>query len=838
MTLRMTIFGLAIVTSLTGQTYKGEIAGRVWDSQTQEPLMGVNIVVVEKPSFGTTSDVQGRFLIRDIEVGTYSLRISAVNYHVHITTNVVVSTGRQSPVSAALDEKVLSGEDVTVRAQYFSRGQLMAPVSANAMDRSEIRRAPGAIQDVQRAVQSLPGVASSTDNINELIVRGGAPFENLTIMDQMEIPSINHYSNQFNSAGPINMVNADMIEDVQFSAGGFPAQYGDKTSSVMNITVREGNRNKTLSANTGFNMAGLGALVEGGINGGRGSFIFSARKSLLEIADKIVGVSSISLTAVPRYWDTQAKVVYDLSSTQKLALNWLYGESLIDIVGDLKEQDKLRANQRDSSSIENIYPYNRQYAIGLNWRSLWGKRGFSIMSAYTSGANYDADVYSDFAYRLRDENGNVLESKILNSRRVYFNKSFESFVALKYEIFYQPHPQHDWSAGGQIQTTRKWYSDSWIGSDTLRFDLDKNGDYETGPVVIPEGVFSQQLNLGDASKMYAFFSEKFKLAPRFIIQAGLRYDYFTYSRRGGWSPRFSLTYQIVPPMTSLSLSLGKYQQTQPFPLYSDRRGIGYNRHLKNMEADHVVLGLQQVWDSGLKLSVEGYYKRYSKIAVSEDFIYTQVDTFWSDRYLTKGKRRSYGVEFFLEQKQVKNFFATLSLSLSKTKEEDPRIPNLLNYYPADYDYPVIVTMLGGHVIKGVRKRLDRLPFFIKYPSYILPLSNEMEISFKFRYQSGRPFTPLNYVQWKQFREGQIKWSKGMWDEGDEINSTRYHDYKRLDIQWISRLYSRGWNLNIYISIQNVLNSKNVFFDNYRSDGTVQRIYQFAFFPVGGVEVEF
>ena len=243
-------------------------------------------------------------------------------------------------------------------------------------------------------------------------------------------------------------------------------------------------------------------------------------------------------------------------------------------------------------------------------------------------------------------------------------------------------------------------------------------------------------------------------------------------------------------------------------------------------------------DEGLKLSVETYYKDYSRVAVSEDFIFSANPTFWSDKYLTVGKRRSYGLEFFVEQKQVKDFFGTISVSLSKTEDDDPRIPRKVERYPSDYDYPLIVTVLGGQVVRGVRERLDDSPFFIKYPSYILPFSNEMELSFKYRYQTGRPFTPKTYVTWKQVREGTIKWSQGAWIDSDRINSTRYPNYSRLDIQWISRFPLRNWNINVYLMVINVLNRKNVFFDNYRSDGTIETVYQFTLFPVGGIEIEF
>lgn len=335
-----TIFLLLLHSLLYPQSHKGEIIGKVTDSKTMEPIPSIHVIVVEKPNIGTTSDIDGSFKIRDLDVGTYSLKVSAVGYSSQIITNIVVTTGRTTPVSIKLEENPVQMEGITTEVNYFTKAQQMSPVSSNVIDRSEILRSPGGIQDVQRVAQNLPGVASSTDNINELIVRGGAPFENLTIMDNMEIPSINHYSNQFNSAGPINMVNADMIEDVQFSSGGFPAQFGDKVSSVMNLTVREGNRNKAFASKTAMNMAGIGTLIEGGFAEGKGSYIFSARNSLLELIDKTFGISKISLTAIPKYWDLQSKTTYDLSSIHKLGLNVLYGDSRINIEGDPEEDRK------------------------------------------------------------------------------------------------------------------------------------------------------------------------------------------------------------------------------------------------------------------------------------------------------------------------------------------------------------------------------------------------------------------------------------------------------------------------------------------------------------------
>jgi len=832
------LYALVILASTAlSQGYRGEIVGKVIDARTLEPIPSVNILVQERQGVGSATDAGGRFHVRGLEVGTFSLRVSAIGYITQVITNVVVSTGRATSLNIKLEETAIEMQGVTVKANYFSRGQQMAPISSNEFNRSEVLRSPGGVQDVQRVAQNLPGVASSTDNINELIVRGGAPFENLTILDNMEIPSINHYSNQFNSAGPINMVNADMIEDVQFSSGGFPAQYGDKSSSVMSLTVREGDRTKPFASKTAMNMAGVGTLIEGGFAGGRGSYILSARNSTLEFLDKIVGLSAISLTAIPRYWDAQAKIVYDLSPSHKLNLNVLYGDSRINLEGDPQAEDDLRKNTIDSSSVESMYPVTKQYTVGVTLRSLLGKNGYSSATVYSSGTTSDVDVRNDFAVRRRGASGEVLASSILNTMNIFSNHSVESFLGARFELFYRLQPHHELSLGAQFQTARLWKNDVYVASDTSRFDLNRDGVFETGPVKTPGWVFHDRQGFGRASKYFFYASDRVEAAPGLFLTLGLRYDHFTYSGQGSFSPRASIAYQIVPGLTTVTFSTGRYSQTHPFPFYGDGRQIGYNNRLANMYADHYVAGFEHILDRGLKLSIEAYFKQYRNLAESEDFIYSAIDTFWSDRYLTVGRRSVYGLEFFLEQKQVEDYFGTLSISLSRSRDEDERIPKVVSEYPSEFDYPLIVTALAGKVVKGVRSWLDEQPFFIKYPSYVLPISDEMEISFKYRYQSGRPYTPMEYVTWKQRREGGVKWSKGAWIPSGNQNGARYPVYSRLDVQWLSRFYLDRWNINIYVAMMNLLNRKNVFFENHRSDGTVETVYQFRFFPVVGIEVE-
>jgi hypothetical protein len=585
-------------------------------------------------------------------------------------------------------------------------------------------------------------------------------------------------------------------------------------------------------------MAGIGTLMEGRLADGKGSWIFSARQSLLEFIDKLFGMSVISLTAIPKYWDAQTKIVYDLSPTQKLSLNGLYGDSKIYIEGDPKDEKTYLAGKTDSSGIQFYDTHSKQYVLGLNLKSLWGKDGYSVLSLYTNGTQNNDAAREDFIEHTYGSKGEVVNYKTLNSRNVFNEHSDAAVYALKYDIFYRVHPRHELTMGGQIQTTNHWTNMTSFGADTNRYDRNGDGIMDTIVTTYPANI-GIDLKFGDASRMNAYISDKYHITPELYIILGLRYDYFSYSKQGQISPRGCVAYEILPT-TTLSLALGKYWQEQPLPNYADYRNIGYNKQLANAEADHIVFGIQHIMDGGIKLSLETYYKRFKNIGESENFIHSFLDsTFWSDRNLALGTRTSYGLEFLLQKKQVTSYYGTISVSLSKTIDDDPRLGKEGNTYPSQYDYPVIINLVGGMIVKGVRSWLDNQPFYIKYPSYIFPLiSDEMEISFKYRYQTGGPYTPMNRSTSKQYREGGIKWSQFSWIESSNINSVRYPNYSRLDIQWIMRYYMQNWNINVYFALMNVLNRKNVFYYGYNSDGTIETVYQFTFFPVGGIEIEF
>lgn len=840
----MVVLLLPMMMIFAQERYEGSIRGQLIDGTTNQPLVGANVVIVEKPNLGAVVDLEGNFFINNVPVGEYSLRATLVGYQHAILTNVVVSTGRSTKVKMRMNEEAVQVGLVEIKADYFASEGSISPVSTIGLNSAEVKRSPGSAQDMQRIIQNLPSVANSNDQNNELLVRGGAPDENLTVMDHIEIPTTNHYPNQFNSGGPINMVNVDLIEDIRFSTGGFPANFGDKLSSVMDISLREGDRERLFAGSALAHFAGAGGVFEGSFDGGKGTWIFSGRQSFLETLDQIVGISALGITAIPKYYDLQTKVTYELSPSQKLIINGIYGDDKILIEGVPDETNGQKKNVHDSTGVENVDVVTRQFAVGATLRSLFGANGYSLFSLYLLGNNYDVFVTEDFMDRMYDADGKVSSYTKLLGNPLFINKSQERLLGTKYDLLYHLNADNELMVGGQVLTTVKFVNDVYFNSDTLRFDLNRDGVFEIPLSTFTNGRVKKDLAFGEEFKIGGYISDRISVTDELSATVGVRYDYFTYSQKGNLSPRVNVSYELIPLTTKISAAYGEYYQTLSFPSYGDNSGGDKNQYLENSHARHAVIGIEHIFAEGLKGTLEIYYKSYNHLPFSEEFIRSADRTFRSDRLLSVGKRNSQGIEFFLQQKQVENFYGTLSLSYSSTRTVDPRI-NLAGLpdvnqgdYPSDYDFPFLVTIVAGQVVHDVRSWLDEAPFFMKYPSMILPLSNDMEFSVRFRYSTGKPYTLREYTPAIQRREGGITWSKGFWYDSPEINRERYPDYHRLDLQWLSRWHNEGYNIVMVVALQNIYNRANVAGYQYLSDGTKSTIYQFSFFPVVGASVEF
>ncbi|MCK4578232.1 MAG: TonB-dependent receptor, partial [Candidatus Marinimicrobia bacterium] len=353
-------FIVMVLLSSIATASTGKLTGRIIDRDTQHPLVGANVILTGT-DLGAATNSEGHFRITGIPVGSYNVQVMMMGYEAQVRANVHVVPQRETVITVPLAATVLRGEGVTVTGGYFKRAQ-GATTSALSVDIEEIRSDPVGAYDVMRMMQALPSVSGSVDQTNEIIVRGGGPNENLFVMDHLDIPYPNHFPSQGQGGGPVVTVNTEFVDRIDFYAGAFPARFGDKLSSVMDVSLREGSRNRNL-AEFSFNMAGVGLLFEGPMTT-RGSYLASYNRSFLDLVIKSTG-----MTAIPRYTSTQAKFVYDLDKRQKLMVNFMSGTDGIEIDGE----EDLAAR-----TPENVKFASNQTILGVTYKNLLSERGYTL----------------------------------------------------------------------------------------------------------------------------------------------------------------------------------------------------------------------------------------------------------------------------------------------------------------------------------------------------------------------------------------------------------------------------------------------------------------------------
>jgi len=277
--IKISITLLILLSPLQGfaELQSGRLEGKVIDQTTKQAIIGAKIEVMGTKFLAVTNP-SGEFEIDGLEPRTYHLKTSAPYYVTTYKTDIAVTSAQSTKLTIEMKLASYEVDEVVVTSERFFEHSPDMDVSINSLSPEEIRRAPGAVEDVSRMMQTLPGVTTATDARNDLIVRGGSPVENFIMIDGIEVPNINHFGTQGASGGPIGMLNVDFLSDVNFSAGGFPAKYGDRLSSIMDIQYRDGDKNY-LTGKFDLGIAGAGFILEGPIQQGKSSFIVSERRS-------------------------------------------------------------------------------------------------------------------------------------------------------------------------------------------------------------------------------------------------------------------------------------------------------------------------------------------------------------------------------------------------------------------------------------------------------------------------------------------------------------------------------------------------------------------------------
>ena len=661
----------------------GKITGKVIDKSNQQSLSDVSISLIKDRNIitGTLSGADGFFSMNSIPVGEYSLRFSLTGFGTLIIDNIIVYSGAPSDVLAEL--RIISTEEIEVLEERFYMPSDLSNSYKN-LQYEEIRRSPGGFEDIGRVIQTLPGVSFVNDGRNDLIVRGGAPSENLFYIDNSTVPNINHFGSQGATGGPVSIINLDFIRDVSFLTGGFSAKYGDKLSSVLDIKLREGSRENFLG-DINLSATGFGAVFEGPIgNEKKGSWLFSARRSYLDFIFKASGFGFI-----PEYSSAQLKAVYDFGLENSLTVN------AIGVIDKVTFNNDELENRQDNEGIlkNNQWGYVNNY----EWKTLLNSKSFLLFNL--------GRTYNTFDYSGRDS----------IFTEIFKNKSEEGETTLKSEYYLTLNPSTQFQFGGGYKFV------SFVNEILQQQDSSYFINPETGQRYIFPALSIDTSSVTGKAFLYSQITQS--LFDKFTVNLGLRYDYFAFiNRKNYFSPRASVLFPFSSKF-NMSFAYGIFYQS---PSYIWLIANPQNRDLQDIKAEHYIAGAEYLFTSDLRMTLEVYYKNYNYYPVSTSRPYLilannggnfeQKDQFGLEPLTSAGTGYSKGIELFIQKALTTNYFGTFSFSLFDAKYTalDGIERN------SDFNNVYLMTLVGGY-----------------------NFSNGWGVSGKFRLNGGRPYTPLN-----------------------------------------------------------------------------------------------
>ena len=235
-------FILLLILPFLSLAQNASLKGVVVDATSNEPLPFVNVLVAGT-SIGTVTDENGRFVFNDLEPGFVRVEASFVGYRKAISSEIEVNRSGAASIEIKLEKTTSEIEEVTVKASPF-RKTIESPVSLRTIGIGEIEKSPGANRDISKVIQSFPGVQSTPAYRNDIIIRGGGPSESRFYLDDVEVPIINHFATQGASGGPVGILNADFIREVNYFSGAFPANRGNALSGVFEFKQIDGNEER------------------------------------------------------------------------------------------------------------------------------------------------------------------------------------------------------------------------------------------------------------------------------------------------------------------------------------------------------------------------------------------------------------------------------------------------------------------------------------------------------------------------------------------------------------------------------------------------------------------
>jgi hypothetical protein len=723
---------------------QGIIKGRVFDESSNEPIPFANIIVFGT-TIGTSTDGDGNYIFSGLSPGFVKLAVSAVGYESKVTEDFQVTNSKTFFIDIPMKPKEFELHEVVIKASPFARIE-ESPLSLRTLQISEIEKNPGGNRDISKVIQILPGVSSTPAFRNDIIVRGGGGNENAFYLDGIEIPNLNHFSTQGASGGPVGIINADFIREVEFYSGAFPADRGKSLSSILDLKLLDGNHDK-LVARASIGATDL-ALTLNGPFSKKSTFLASYRHSYLQYLFQVLG-----LPFLPTYNDFLAKYKMEFDEKNQLEILGLGSIDKSKLNTGIKNPNE---SQRYILSFLPVYE-QWSYMMGADYKHFW-ENGFTDVVLSRNMLNNRSYKYSGnietAENKTYDYNSTEAENKLRveqNSRRGTFKYNYGGGLEF---------------ANYTNSTFQKIYQDG--KSDTINYD--------------------SKLNLflwnafGQVSKNF--------LDDRLILSLGVRMDandFTSYmsSLLHQVSPRLSASFGITEKLF-LNFNTGRYYQRPPYTSLGFRNNnevlVNKVNDIRYLSADHIVFGFEYLPKKDAKISLEGFYKYYRNypfsVKDSINIASKSVDygTFGDEEVISKSNGRAYGFEVLAQDKSFFGFNVILSYTFVISKFTDKN----QKFVPSAWDNRSILNLT---VLRSFKKNWD--------------------IGAKWRYVGGAPYTPADLTLSSMVPAWDVRGRE--YPDYSQFNQLRLKAFHQLDIRVDKTYYFKKWSMNLYVDIQNVYN---------------------------------
>jgi TonB dependent receptor/CarboxypepD_reg-like domain/TonB-dependent Receptor Plug Domain len=760
------------------------ISGFVREAVSGESLIGVNIYLADHKT-GTITNTYGFFSLTLPASDSLELIVSYVGFTPEI---VKVAFHKNIEVNIDLKPSIVLNE-VTITADRKEKQSESVRMSTVDLQVAQIKSIPTLLgeKDVLKVLQLMPGVQKGSEGSSGLYVRGGGPDQNLIILDDAIVYNASHLFGFF------SLFNGDALKSVELTKGGFPARYGGRLSSVLEMNMKEGNKEEW-HGEGGIGLISSRMTVEGPIKKGKSSILLSGRRTYADLVLRPFLKAVDEANTGYYFYDFNAKVNYDFGRKNKLYLSGYFGE------------DKFYMKNNSGGVKENVGFHWGNSTGTLRWNHLFNNKLFTNTSA----------IFSSYFFGIYDK------YKVVSENKDYYAEYYSGIrdFTLKYDIDYIPNPEH-WIKIGATSIYHRFNPHAFVEND------------------VPANVHTRDIlySYGLESGVYA--EDTWQPLQALKINGGIRFSHFlaTKNQYHFFEPRLAVAWRLK---NDLALK-GSYASMNQYIHMISNTGISLPTDLwvpttdrvKPQQSRQAALGLVKDFSKhDLTLSVEGYYKKMNHvIGYKEGASFMQLDdpTSTSDRNwednVTSGRAWSTGFEFLLQKKEGK-LTGWIGYTLSWTQMQFDSL-NFGKKYYARYDRRHDISIVA------IYKASERITIS---GTWVYGTGNAITLPtsayFPVQHLTSSPYSPdINGGGYQGYYLGQ-----GINDFGEK-NSSRMGSYQRLDLG-IQFHKKKKWGERIWeFSVYNAYNRKNPFFYYIKQtyDETTSKSYgtlvQVSLFPI-------